>query len=73
MWVEVGSHFVRQWKGFFTRLERLHGLDIQNPHHLWLLHLLFLDPINQDCLEFQDTWNSHPISGIARNQTPAVC
>ncbi|KAJ7245205.1 hypothetical protein C8J57DRAFT_1438317 [Mycena rebaudengoi] len=49
LWVEVGTQFARRWRGFFTRLERMHGLDHDNPHHLWLLHYLFLDAINLDC------------------------
>lgn len=61
--MEVGTHFARQWRAFFTRLERIHLLDIENPVHLWLLHALFLDSINADCKDFQDTWNSHSVRG----------
>ncbi|KAF7351930.1 Integrase catalytic domain-containing protein [Mycena venus] len=71
LWVEVGSQFARPWRGFFLRLERLHGLDRDNPHHLWLLHYLFLDDINKDCDDFRDYWNHHPISGKGHDQTPA--
>ena len=63
LWVEVGKQFARSWHAFFLRLERLHYLDRKDPHHLWLLHTLFLDSINSDCANFQSTWNSHPISG----------
>ncbi|KAF8219584.1 hypothetical protein L208DRAFT_1106437, partial [Tricholoma matsutake] len=61
LWVEVGKQFARSWQAFFLRLEHLHYLDRKNPHHLWLLHTLFLDSINSDCANFQSTWNSHPI------------
>ncbi|KAK6983886.1 Integrase catalytic domain-containing protein [Favolaschia claudopus] len=70
LWVEVGSQFARRWRGFFLRLERLHQLNADNPHHLWLLHYLFLDEINADCQEFQAQWNHHPISGKGKNQAP---
>ncbi|KAI9065083.1 hypothetical protein FKP32DRAFT_1568515, partial [Trametes sanguinea] len=63
MWVEVGRHFCRSWRAFFLRLERCHGLDRHNPHHLWLLHTLFLGMINTDCHAFQAHWNAHPVSG----------
>jgi hypothetical protein len=63
LWVEVGSQFARAWRAFFFRLEELHGLDRKNPFHLWLLHFLFLDSINDDCEEFAENWNAHPISG----------
>src|ERR1700748_1922927 len=72
MWVEVGTQFLRQWKAFFIRLEKLHHLERANPHHLWLIHLLFLPEINSDCAEFQRTWNSHPISRVGQNMTPEV-
>ncbi|KAJ7730649.1 hypothetical protein B0H14DRAFT_2409566, partial [Mycena olivaceomarginata] len=70
LWVEVGSQFARRWRAFFYRLERVHGLDRTNPHHLWLLHLLFLDDLNEDCATFQEEWNAHPISGEGHDQSP---
>ena len=73
LWVEVGSQFARRWRGFFLRLERLHRLNRDNPHHLWLLHYLFLDEINNDCEEFRNQWKHHPIAGKAGNdKSPAV-
>ncbi|KAJ6624168.1 hypothetical protein B0H10DRAFT_1785093, partial [Mycena sp. CBHHK59/15] len=70
LWVEVGSQFARRWRAFFYRLEVLHGLDRSNPHHLWLLHLLFLAMINEDCDDFRAEWNCHPISGEGHDQSP---
>ncbi|KAF7335795.1 hypothetical protein MVEN_02235500 [Mycena venus] len=70
LWVKVGSQFGRQWRAFFYRLEALHGLDRRNPHHLWLLHFLFLDLINDDCANFVAKWNCHPISGEGHDQSP---
>ncbi|KAJ7760860.1 hypothetical protein DFH07DRAFT_1021347 [Mycena maculata] len=72
LWVEVGTQFARRWRAFFTRLGRLHQLDRKNPAHLWLLHHLFLDAINDDCEAFRRDWNLHPISGHTTNdQSPA--
>lgn len=72
LWVEVGSQFARAWRAFFYRLEKLHGLNCKNPHHLWLLHHLYLDKINADCAEFQENWNAHPISGEGHDRSPNV-
>ena len=73
MWVEVGTQFVRRWRGFFSRLERLHSLDVEKPEHLWLLHSLFLNAINTDCEDFQAEWNAHPIRGPDTNdKSPQV-
>lgn len=72
LWVEVGTQFARRWRAFFYRLERLHKLDPDNPVHLWLLHHLFLNAINEDCRAFCDEWNAHPISGLGHDQSPNV-
>jgi hypothetical protein len=71
LWVEVGRRFVRQWRAFFLRLERCHLLERNNFSHRWLLHFLFLDSINEDCQNFCDKWNSHPLSS-AGGQSPNV-
>lgn len=72
LWVEVGRRFVRQWRAFFTRLEKHHLLEKRNSQHRWLLHHLFLDLLNEDCQKFCDEWNAHPISGVAGGQSPNV-
>jgi hypothetical protein len=72
LWLESGRHFARGWRAFFHRLERLHLLDRDDPHHIWLLHTLFLEDIQQDCTQFCLDWNSHPLSGKAQNMSPLV-
>jgi hypothetical protein len=48
-------------------------LNPQNPHHLWILHTLFLPAINQDCRDFQLEWSYHPIDSVDTNlKSPAV-
>ncbi|KAG1750321.1 uncharacterized protein EDB91DRAFT_1046232 [Suillus paluster] len=71
LWVEVSTQFARRWRAFFTRLERLHKLDVDRPGHLWLLSALFLNALNNDCRQFQQEWNSHPIHGSdTKDQSP---
>lgn len=70
LWVEVGTQFVRRWRGFFLRCERCHRLDVENSRHLWLIQKLFLRAINDDCEEFRQEWNLHPISGMTNNKSP---
>lgn len=53
--------FGEKWSIFFTLLEQEYGLDINNTHHLWLLHFLFLSDINADCEFFAAAWNRHKI------------
>jgi hypothetical protein len=73
MWLDLGKNFGRTWKAFFMRLGHLHGLDRRDPHHLWLLHQLFLADIGADCQKFRDMWNHHPITGKKHNMSPVVC
>ena len=73
LWLESGRHFARGWRAFFTRLERLHFLERDDPQHIWLLHTLFLEDIQHDCDEFSQSWNSHPLSGKGGNMSPSVC
>ena len=72
MWGEVGRHFARGWRAFFTRLGRLYSLDHKDPQHLWLLHALFLRNIEEDCEAFRNDWNSHPLSEKGENNAPRV-
>jgi hypothetical protein len=53
LWLDLGIQSVRRWKAFFYRLEVCHGLDPSQPHHLWLLHVLFLDVLNADLADFR--------------------
>lgn len=59
LWVEVGRTIVAKWKPFFESLEAFHGLRVDSAAHLWLIHHLFLDNINDDIHEWAEDWNSH--------------
>lgn len=68
-----GSQFARGWKGFFLRLEQRFYLDRKTPHHIWLINFLFLADIQESCIEFQELWNHHAISGTStRERSPKV-
>jgi hypothetical protein len=61
------------WHAFFVCLETLHCLNHHDPSHLWLLHRLFLNLINEDCLDFKEMWSQHPLSSIGTDDmSPAV-
>ncbi|KAK2459242.1 hypothetical protein APHAL10511_008741 [Amanita phalloides] len=59
LWVELRHILVSKWKPFFESLEWHHGLNIDSAGHIWLLHHLFLDPLNEDILEWAEHWNAH--------------
>jgi hypothetical protein len=51
--------FVGKWVRFNAELELNHGLDVDQDAHIWLLHYLFRDAINQDAQEWAGAWNRH--------------
>ncbi|KAI0059710.1 hypothetical protein BV25DRAFT_1808600 [Artomyces pyxidatus] len=61
LWYDVTSGYGQKWKNFFLDLEHNHGLDPSRSAHIWLLHHLFLAAINQDAIDWADTWNSHKL------------
>lgn len=61
IWYDVTHGFGQKWKRFFLELEHHHELDPTRPAHIWLLHFLFLDAINEDAQEWRHAWNSHKL------------
>jgi hypothetical protein len=61
IWYDVTEGFGGKWKSFFTSLEAHEGLNVNNPAHIWLLHHLFLNDINQDALAWAEAWNHHKL------------
>jgi hypothetical protein len=59
LWVEVKRNIVTKWKPFFERLEAHHGLRVDSAAHLWLLHHLFLETLNNDIQQWAEHWNAH--------------
>ena len=57
LWVDVTAQVGAFWADTFTTLELRHGFDINDIHHIWLLHFLFLPIINQQLAFFADGWN----------------
>jgi len=62
LWYDVTRGVTLKWKRFFLDLEVNHGLDPTNPHHIWLIHYLYLDDINADLCQWVRTWNHHRMS-----------
>lgn len=61
LWVDITAQIGASWADAFTDLELHHGLDINNTHHIWLLHHLFLQTLNQQLSFFAESWNHHKI------------
>lgn len=71
LWLDFTAGIGSKWKLFFQELEYQAGLDVDLPSHIWLLHYLFLDPLNQDIMDWANSWNNHKMSIPAqRSKTP---
>ncbi|KAJ7799334.1 hypothetical protein B0H14DRAFT_3788018 [Mycena olivaceomarginata] len=65
LWGHITAQIGATWADLFILLEMRHGLDINNTHHIWLLHYLF-------CAK--STSSSHRIEmrrGPGPNRSPA--
>ena len=72
LWVDVTVQVGAFWAEMFTELELRHGLNINNAHHVWLLHHLFLPIINHQLEFFAASWNQHRIQiRNGPNRSPA--
>ncbi|KAL0577858.1 hypothetical protein V5O48_004130 [Marasmius crinis-equi] len=72
LWRDVTIGFGAKWKWIFQQLETYHGLDVNNLAHLWLLHHLFLVPINQEAKAWAEAWNHHRMSLPDRSSASPV-
>ncbi|KAJ6577278.1 hypothetical protein B0H19DRAFT_930974 [Mycena capillaripes] len=61
LWGDVTAQIGATWADLFTLLKMQHGLNINNVHHIWLLHYLFLHQINEQLRFFMESWNQHRI------------
>ena len=59
--MEVGRNIIWKWKLFLQDLETRHGLRVDNDGHVWLLHHLYLDLLNEQIMEWAAHWNAHTI------------
>lgn len=59
LWVDFTAGIGAKWKNSFEELEVQSDLHPNLPSHIWLLHYLFLDKLNQDIMDWANTWNNH--------------
>ncbi|KAJ7763756.1 hypothetical protein B0H16DRAFT_1661738 [Mycena metata] len=71
LWVDFARGVGNKWIDFFYELELYYGLSHDNAAHIWLIHHLFLDAINQDVQDWAEAWNSHKLTrGNGRRRSP---
>ncbi|KAG0693822.1 hypothetical protein DFH29DRAFT_815954 [Suillus ampliporus] len=61
LWRDVTQGFGRKWKQFFQLLEDHHDLKPNLDAHVWLLHHVFLDAVNDDAFQWAEAWNHHQL------------
>ena len=62
LWRDVNRVVVSRFLNIFLYLERQNELDCNNALHLYCLHLVFVDLINQSLETFTEQWNNHPVT-----------
>ncbi|KAF8835015.1 hypothetical protein BDN67DRAFT_913746 [Paxillus ammoniavirescens] len=62
LWRDLTSGIGKKWKTFFQQLEIHDGLDPNLDAHIWLLHHLFLDSIDDEVLQWAEAWNNHTMA-----------
>ena len=69
MWRDVSCSVITPFKEVFVHMEDQENLDITNDVDLFCLHEVFTSRINASIDDFQQSWNSHPLTS-ENNQTP---
>lgn len=69
LWRDVYQAVLSMYYDLFYCLESSNYLDIDNEDHLYCLHLVFHDAINDSLRSFVQSWNNHKIR-TAKNKTP---
>ena len=69
MWRDVSRSVITPFKEIFVHMEDQEILDITNDVDLFCLHEVFTSRINASIDDFQQSWNSHPLTS-ENNQTP---
>ena len=69
LWRDANRIVVSRFLNIFLYLENHNVLDPCNEEHLYCLHLVYLDVINDTLNEFSGEWNNHPITTEA-NYSP---
>ena len=69
LWSEVNRIVNSQFKNLFTFMENCNILDSTSELHLWALHFVYLEKINQCLSEFVSQWNNHGLSTVS-GRTP---
>lgn len=68
LWRDARSSTLETYRLLFFHFESL-GLDVQNIYHMFVLHYLFKDRINESLLQFKNSWNNHGVS-TENNKSP---
>ena len=56
LWFDFTAGIGSKWKMFFQELEYQAELDVDLPSHIWLIHYLFLDSLNQDIITYDSNY-----------------
>eukprot|EP01084_Bolivina_argentea_P051534 94811_1 len=67
LWGDVNSSVIITFYDIFVAMEEFHGLDKDNEIHMFTLHLIFLQRIQDRLDYFRYLWNRKPLTRINRS------
>ncbi len=69
LWGDTNRGITEFYWVLFTELSDTHHVDFENESHVYIIHHLFLDCINEDLQSFKLMWNNHKLR-TEHNKTP---
>ncbi|XP_071855034.1 uncharacterized protein [Apostichopus japonicus] len=69
LWYDVFKQVIQFFYHKFYEMEDNGHLDVENDIHIYALHFVYLDLINEKLGKFQKAWNSHELR-TAHSKTP---
>eukprot|EP00112_Aurelia_sp_Birch-Aquarium-sp1_P016476 Seg3739.2 transcript_id=Seg3739.2/GoldUCD/mRNA.D3Y31 product="hypothetical protein" protein_id=Seg3739.2/GoldUCD/D3Y31 len=69
LWVDMSATATSHFLNLFYYMESIDKLDPDNEVHLYALHFVYQQRINNSLILFQEQWNHHPMRTI-QNKSP---
>ena len=65
LWRDVNRSATKSWKQLFAAMNECHGLNNNDPVHIYALHVVFMSEIQETLDTWVEHWNGHKIRTAA--------
>ena len=66
LWRDVFNSCLVLYYSLFKYMENIGIIYIDNDLHIFCLHFVYLPRINSSLIQFETTWNDHPLSSVGQ-------